>query len=162
MKPISAAQQHSKTQPTPSSPGTQNLGTQNLGTNLGIKALGIISLVSIIVIHWLDLPGKLSEVPYLGYAYIALMVGSALSAILIIQDNKRGWWLGGALALGSIVAYILNRTVGLPLAMDDIGNWGESLGVYSLIAEGAMLAVTGWVLSRQAAPEAILTSNAEW
>jgi hypothetical protein len=144
MKPISAAQHHSKTQPTPSSPGTQNLGA-----NLVIKALGIISLVSIIVIHWLDLPGKLSEVPYLGYAYIALMVGSALSAILIIQNDKRGWWLGSTLALGSVVAYVLNRTVGLPFAMEDIGNWGETLGTYSLLAEGAFLAVSGWVLSRK-------------
>jgi hypothetical protein len=118
-------------------------------TGLIAKALGVLSLVSIIVVHWFDLPGKMSEVPYLGYAYIVLMVGSALSAILIIQNDKRGWWLGSALALGSIVAYVLNRTVGLPLAMDDIGNWGERLGVYSLVAEAAMIAVSAWVLSRK-------------
>lgn len=131
-------------------------------TNLVARALGIISLVSIIVIHWLDLPGKLSEVPYLGYAYIALMVGSALAANLIIRNDKRGWWLGSTLALGSILAYVLNRTVGLPLAMDDIGNWGESLGVYSLVAESAMVAVSGWVLSRKARPEATLADEMKW
>jgi hypothetical protein len=118
--------------------------------NIIARILGVLSLVGIIVIHWLDLPGKLSEVPYLGYGYMALMVGSALSAILIIQNDKRGWWLGSALAIGSIAAYVLNRTVGLPLAMEDIGNWGESLGVYSLVAEGAMVVVSGWVLSQRA------------
>jgi hypothetical protein len=131
-------------------------------TNLVARALGIINLVSIIVIHWLDLPGKLSEVPYLGYAYIALMVGSALSAILIIQNDRRGWWLGSALALGSVVAYVLNRTVGLPFAMEDIGNWGESLGVYSLIAEAAFLAVSGWVLNRKVTPKLILADDEKW
>jgi hypothetical protein len=130
--------------------------------NIIARILGVMSLVGIIVIHWLDLPGKLSEVPYLGYGYIALMVGSVLSAILIIQNDKRGWWLGAALALGSIVAYVLNRTVGLPLAMEDIGNWGESLGVYSLLAEGAMMAVSGWVLSRKATPEPILADEMKW
>jgi DMSO reductase anchor subunit len=134
---------------------------QNSVTNLVTRVLGVISLVAIIVIHALDLPGKLSEVPYLGYAYMALMVGSALAAILIIQNDKRGWWLGSMLALGSIIAYVLNRTVGLPLAMEDIGNWGESLGVYSLVAEAAFLAVSGWALtlSRKVVPEISLADD---
>jgi hypothetical protein len=93
---------------------------------------------------------------------MALMVGSALSAILIIQNDKRGWWLGSTLALGSVVAYVLNRTVGLPFAMEDIGNWGETLGVYSLIAEGAMLAVSGWVLGRKESIEAESSTLKNW
>jgi hypothetical protein len=140
VKPISAVQQNRKSASI----------HQNSVARLITTALGILSLGSIILIHWLDLPGKLAEVPYLGYAYIALMIGSALSAILILQNDKRGWWLGGALALGAIVAYALNRTVALPLAMNDIGNRSEPLGVYSLVAEGAMVAVSGWVLSQKA------------
>jgi hypothetical protein len=151
MKPISAVQQNKP-----------HSVIQNSLINLVTRALGIISLASIIVIHWLDLPGKLAEVPYLGYAYIALMVSSALSAILILQNDKRGWWLGGALALGAFVAYALNRTVGLPLAMDDIGNWGETLGVYSLIAEGAMVAISGWVLSQKPTPPLESFKAKEW
>jgi hypothetical protein len=135
---------------------------QNSSTNLVAKVLGILSLLAIIVVHWIDLPGKLSEVPYLGYGYIVLMVGSAVSARLILQNNKRGWWLGTALALGSIVVYALNRTVGLPLAMDDIGSWTEPLGVYSLIAEGAMVAVSAWALSLKATPEVTLAEETKW
>ena len=135
--------------------------SQNKVTHLTTRVLSILSLLGIIIIHALDLPGKMSEVPYLGYGYIVLMVGSALSAILIIQNDKRGWWLGSALALGSIVAYVLNRTVGLPLAMDDIGNWGERLGVYSLIAEVAMLAISGWVLSLKVSSEPRFTDGTQ-
>jgi DMSO reductase anchor subunit len=136
MKTVSAVQQQTGT-------------ASKQPTKLIARVLGVVSLVSIIVIHWLDLPSKLSEVPYLGYAYIALMVGSALSAILLLQDDKRGWALGGALALGSIIAYVLNRTVGLPYAMDDISNWLEPLGVYSLIAESVMVALSGWMFFRR-------------
>ena len=126
------------------------------------KILAVLSLAAIIGIHWLDLPGKMSEVPYLGYGYIALMVGSVLAAFFIIKDDKQGWWLGTALAFGSILAYVLNRTVGLPLAMDDIGNWGETLGVYSLIAESAMLVLGIWVLSRKANQALEPVQPVEW
>jgi DMSO reductase anchor subunit len=138
------------------------LQAKTVPTNLVARVLGVLSLVSIITIHWLDLPGKMSEVPYLGYAYIVLMVGSALAAILIVQNDKRGWYLGSALALGSIFAYVLNRTVGLPLAMEDIGNWGETLGLYSLIAEGVMVAVSGWVLSRRESSKAETSTFQKW
>ncbi len=136
--------------------------TQNSSTSLIAKVLGILSLIAIIVIHWIDLPGKLSEVAYLGYGYIVLMVGSALAGILILQNNKRGWQLGAVLALGSIIVYALNRTVGLPLAMDDIGNWTEPLGVYSMIAEAAMVAVSAWVLNRKAVSNSIPTDITKW
>lgn len=138
------------------------LQTKPVVTNLVTRVLGVLSLISIIAIHWLDLPGKLEEVPYLGYAYIALMVGSALAAILLVRNDKRGWYLGGVLALGSIIAYVLNRTVGLPMAMDDIGNWGETLGVYSLVAEGAMVAVTAWVLGRKEPVKAETRTFEKW
>ncbi len=152
MKPIGAVQtKTTKTQTTFTAPAS-----------ILTRILGVLSLVGIIVVHALDLPGKLSEVPYLGYGYIALMVGSALSAILILRNDKRGWQLGTALALGSIAAYVLNRTVGLPLAMEDIGNWGESLGVDSLVAETAMVMVSGWVLGRKVAPKPTLTDETKW
>ena len=117
------------------------------------RVLGLSSLVAIIAVHWLDLPGKLAETPYLGYAYIALMVGSALAGVLILQQSRQGWRLGAALALGAVVAYTLSRTTGLPYAMHDIGNWGEPLGVASLVAEGVMVATSYAALNRAEKPE---------
>ena len=120
--------------------------------NLTTRAVGVLGLAAVIAIHALDLPGKLSEVPYLGYAYMVLMVGSALAALLILQNVRRGWQLGAALALGAVVAYALDRTVGLPLALGDIGNWGEPLGVASLIAEGVVVAAAYSALTPREAP----------
>ncbi|GGL98120.1 hypothetical protein [Deinococcus aerophilus] len=40
------------------------------------------------------------------------------------------------------MAYTLTRTVGLPHAHSDIGNWAESAGVLSLLVEAAFVVLT--------------------
>jgi hypothetical protein len=53
---------------------------------------------------------------------------------------------GGLLALGAITGYTLTRTVGLPSATGDVGNWLEPLGLASLFVESILVAVTAYVL----------------
>ena len=113
------------------------------------RVLGALLLLTIAVIHYLDLGGKLAEVPYLGYMYIALMVGSVVAAGLLFYRPRAGWTLGGTLALLTFIAYCLSRTTGLPNATDDIGNWGEPLGVASLVVEGAMVILSAVMLGRR-------------
>lgn len=110
------------------------------------RITGAALMLGVAYIHLLDLPGKMAEVPYLGYMYILLMVGSLLSAGLLFFRPRIGWSLGGALVLGSIIAFCLNRTVGLPYALEDIGNWGEPLGVASLVVEGMMVLLSATML----------------
>ena|SRR5437879_2717490 len=43
------------------------------------------------------------------------------------------------LAAATIAGYTLSRTVGLPAATDDVGNWTEALGLASLFVEGALV-----------------------
>ncbi len=119
--------------------------SQSLKSTL-TRITGAALMLGVAYIHLLDLPGKMAEVPYLGYLYIALMIGSLLTIGLLFYKPHAGWTLGGALALGAIIAYCLNRTVGLPYALDDIGNWGEPLGVASLVVEGAMVLLSTTVL----------------
>jgi len=45
-----------------------------------------------------------------------------------------------------LAGFVVNRTVGLPNAMDDIGNWTESLGLAAHLVEGALVALAGSVL----------------
>ena len=113
------------------------------------RVLGALLLLGIAVIHYLDLPGKLEETPYLGYLYIALMIGVVLAAGLLFYRPRAGWTFGGLLALGAFVAYCLSRTTGLPNATDDIGNWGEPLGVASLVVEGVMVLLSAVMLGRR-------------
>ena len=53
-----------------------------------------------------------------------------------------GWGLGLLVAGGALVGYVLSRTVGLPGRLtDDIGNWLDTLGVVSIVAEALFVAL---------------------
>lgn len=120
------------------------------GRQITMRLLAAGGLVAIAVIHLLDLPSKLDETPYLGVLYIlGPIITSLLAAALIVGSRGRiGWLLGGAIAAATAIGYCLSRTTGLPNADDDIGNWGELLGVASLIAEGSVvLLAAGYLIS---------------
>ena len=114
--------------------------------NIVARIIGAALMLGVAYIHYLDLGGKMSEVPYLGYMYIALIAGLIVSAILLFARPRAGWTLGGTLALLTFIGYCVNRTVGMPGAMDDIGNWSESIGVTSLVVEGAMILLSAVML----------------
>jgi len=111
------------------------------------EALTIVGLIGIAWIHLLDLGSKMAETPYLGAAYIGLIAGCIAAAVLLARRDRRGFLLAGGLAGATFLGYCLSRTTGLPAATDDIGNWTETLGVCSLIAEGAVVALAAAALS---------------
>jgi len=99
-----------------------------------------LGLAAIAVIHMLDLPGKWSETRYLGWGYIFIISSSlVLMERVIVRGSNSDFVTSGALALSIIVGFVINRTIGMPGAMDDIGNWLEPLGMVSLFAEGFVL-----------------------
>jgi hypothetical protein len=111
------------------------------------SALTIVGLIGIAWIHLLDLPEKMEEAPYLGVAYIGLIAGCVAATVLLARRNYFGFVLGGRLAAATFIGYNLSRTVGLPSATGDINNWLEPLGVWSLIAEGAVVAISATALT---------------
>jgi hypothetical protein len=101
----------------------------------------VIGLAGTAYIHLAEFSGKFSEVPYLGVGY-ALLSAACIGAIaLIVARNKAGWYLGGAVAAATLIGFVLTRTVGLPASTDDIGNWSEPIGTWSLIFEGLTVAL---------------------
>ena len=101
-----------------------------------IDWVGAVALLGVGYVHMLDVRGKLSEVPYLGVGYILLIVTTVIAAGMIVRGNPKGWLLGGGAAAATFLGYCLSRTTGLPASTDDIGNWSETLGVWSLFLEG--------------------------
>ena len=111
------------------------------------RTLAIVGLAGVALIHLLDAPGKFTETPYLGWMYVALIAGCLVVAgALVRTSDRRAWAAAAALPAGAIIGYVLTRTTGLPQATDDIGNWGEPLGIASLFVEGAVVAVSGAAL----------------
>ena len=122
------------------------------------RTIAVVGLAGVALIHLLDLPGKFSETPYLAWMYIALIIGClAVAAALIRASDARAWMAALLLPLGALVGYTLTRTVGLPQAMGDIGNWTEPLGLASLFVETSLAALACTMLAglRIASPHRI-------
>jgi hypothetical protein len=122
------------------------------------RSAAVVGLAGVALIHLLELQGKFEEVPYLGIAYVALIVTSIVAAGLLIHRNSRtGWMLAGGAALATLVGFTLTRTIGLPQSTDDIGNWLEPMGLASLFVEAIVVAVAFYALgtfSRNSNPRA--------
>jgi hypothetical protein len=118
---------------------------EHLARDFVTRAVGVVGLAGIALIHLLDSIGKFSETPYIAWMYVALMAGSlAVAAGLLHSRDRRLWLAAGALAASAIAGYVINRTVGLPNATGDIGNWTEPLGLASLFVEGTVVAVSAY------------------
>ena len=94
------------------------------------RAVAIVGLGGIALIHLLDAPSKFDETPYMGWMYIGLMLSCiALAGTLWRSSDRRAWIATAILPLTVIAGFTLTRTTGLPQADGDIGNWTESLGL---------------------------------
>jgi hypothetical protein len=97
-------------------------------------------------------PDHLNEAKYIGILFLALtIVCVVLAALLLVWDSPIVWAALGGACLLAVLAFVLSRTVGLPLISDDIGNWTERLGVVSVLTETgvAILAAAALVKGRR-------------
>jgi len=113
-----------------------------------LELAGIAGLGAVIAIHTTELSGKIEETMYLGFGYVLLIAASIVSIVMLAQRDIRGWALGGATALATLIGFVLTRTTGLPGASGDVGNWGETIAVWSLIAEVLVVALAAIGLTR--------------
>jgi hypothetical protein len=111
------------------------------------RGLAIVGLLGVALIHVLDAIPTFSELPYKARLYVALIVGAVAVAGMLVRSSSRQAWIAAAgLSAGGLLAFVYSRTVGLPHAADDIGNWAEPLGVAAMFVEGCVLAVAGYAL----------------
>jgi hypothetical protein len=131
--------------------------TPHAGSDAAARAVGIVGLLGIGLIHTLDAIGKYSETRYLFWMYVALIAGTIVVAgALLHRESRLAWGAAALLALSAIVGYCLSRTTGLPSASGDVGNWKEPLGVAALFVEGCLVGLAAYrvVTLRPAAGEA--------
>ena len=112
------------------------------------RTLAVVGLAGVALIHLLDAPGKFEETPYMGWLYVALIAGCVGAAAALIRSGSPRIWLAAALVpVGPLVGYTLTRTVGLPQATGDIGNWAEPLGLASLFVEIGLVTLCLYMLT---------------
>jgi Na+/proline symporter len=115
------------------------------------RAVAAVGLAGFALIHLLDLPDTMSGSSLIGWLYIAAITGAVgLAGALIWTSDTRVWLAAAGLVSAVIVAYVLSRTTGIPQDGEDIGNWGEPLGIAMLFVGGSILCLTGGVLGERA------------
>jgi threonine/homoserine efflux transporter RhtA len=109
-----------------------------------------IAIAATGLIHFIEVPENLTEVPYKGVLFALNGLGSMLAAFLIFRSDLRGWQLGIAVAFSAALGYVLSRTIGLPLLPAEPDAWFEPLGITSLLVELAFLgAAATWYMTVQ-------------
>jgi hypothetical protein len=119
------------------------------------RAVAVVGLAGVALIHVLDAHDTFVESPYKGWLYVGLITSTLATAWLLLRRPSRGAWIAtAALPLSAFAAFVWSRTIGLPQGTDDIGNWWEPLGVASLFVEAAVAAVALHTLApvRRTAP----------
>jgi len=108
-------------------------------------AAGALLALAVAWIHVTDqggFPGDKSP-GYIAVGYYVLELVAVVVAVALLTPATRHrlgtWLLAAAVGAGPMVGYVLTRGPGLPGAMDDRGNWGEPLGVASLVVEGVLI-----------------------
>ena len=113
-----------------------------------VRAAGVIGLLGVGLIHFIDFFGKWHETRYMAWLFLALVASSVVASFFLLGNQHRtGWMLGGAVSAMTVAGYVINRTWGLPSAKGDIGNWTEPLGVASLFIEGFVVLLAIGVLT---------------
>ena len=98
--------------------------------------LGIALILATGLIHVLDAPDSFNDAAYKGLLFYINGAAALIAAYGIYRKASWGWDLGFLIAAGSLVLYVMSRTVGLPQLPAEPDEWLEPLGVASLLAEG--------------------------
>lgn len=102
------------------------------GKNL--KWFGIILIIVTGIVHFIEAPEYFDDAAYMGALFVLNGIGSIAAAYGIYKNQKWGWMLGLLIAGGSILGYIVSRTIGMPGVA--VKEWADAIGILSLAVEG--------------------------
>jgi hypothetical protein len=115
------------------------------------RAVGAVALVTLALIHVVDLPGTLGPLPLIGAGYLGIIAASVvIGGMMIARSHRLVWAAAGGLAAAAMGGYVLTRTVGGLLGdHSDVGNWRCSLGLAALSVETVLILLAAWQARRR-------------
>jgi len=108
------------------------------GADVIVRTMGALALITLAVIHVVDLPGTLGPTPLVGIGYLGIIVAAlGVGGVMIAQSHWLVWAAGGALAVMAMGGYVLTRALPGGFLGDhgDVGNWRCPLGIAALSVE---------------------------
>jgi hypothetical protein len=118
-------------------PATEHQMTDTLARRLGAGLLAATG-----ALHLALAPEYLHEQAYIGVLFIlGGLTALAVAARLWRAEDRLAWGLGGAVAAGMAVGFVLSRTLGLPGFHES--DW-ELSGLLSVVIEVGFLGTLAW------------------
>ena len=115
-----------------------------------LQWLAIVLIVEIGMLHFLTAQREYDEAAYMGYLFMANLLGALIAAYGIYHRQVWGWLLGLVVAAGSIAGYIWSRTLGMPgMNMEE---WFTPYGIVALSLESLfilLLLLRPWKISAE-------------
>jgi hypothetical protein len=113
-----------------------------------VRASAAIGLITVGVIHALEIQGQLSGAVWLTTGFFLLAVVAPVAGLwLLVYPSPGAWQFGGLTSAAALGGYILTRSVPVPGDTGDRGNWLEPLGLAAIITEGVIVILVISVLA---------------
>jgi hypothetical protein len=76
------------------------------------RAVAVVALAALAVIHVVDLPGTLGPTPLVGIGYFGIIGVAVLAgAVMTVRSHWLAWTVAGGLAAAAMGGYVLTRCV---------------------------------------------------
>jgi hypothetical protein len=127
---------------------TAELHRPELPADPAVRAAAAIGLITVGLIHVLEIQGQLSGAVWLTAGFCLLAACAPAAGLwLLARPSSPAWQFSGLVCLLAAGGYILTRSVPVPGDTGDRGNWLEPLGVTALFTEGIVAILAGLVLA---------------
>jgi hypothetical protein len=123
-----------------------SLTSRSLQPPSPLALAGVGTILAAGLIHLILVPEHFEEASYLGGLFAAHFVGAILAAFGIYRGRRWGWLLGALIAAGSLAAYAVSATIGLPGA--EKGSLLEPVGVLTKVIEILFLVLCAFEFTR--------------
>jgi hypothetical protein len=110
-----------------------------------LQATGVLSLLAIGAIHFLQIVPTTENTPLLGVSFLFLIAAClGVAARLATHSDQRTWIASAVVCVAAIGGYAFTRTFSTPLDNQDAGNWSCMLGLAALFVETTLLALSAY------------------
>jgi hypothetical protein len=119
-----------------------------LANDPAVRAVTVIGLIAVGIIHSLEIPGQVSGAVWLTIGFCLLAVVAPGAGLwVLLRPSLLAWEFTGAVCALAAAGYALTRSVPVPGDAGDVGNWLEPLGVAALITEGLVVIIVALILA---------------
>ena len=120
----------------------RSTGPRSINANDAVlRATGVVSLLAIGAIHFLQIVPTTEQTPLLGVSFLSLIAAClAVAARLATHSDQRTWIASAVVCAAAIGGYVFTRTFSTPFDNQDAGNWSCMLGLAALFVETTLLA----------------------